>query len=141
MRQSQGRLIDGGTRLGEEIDREQRRKSDEETDQHRSDNRQEAIRPRAAAAATAVYAPATADGGEEIEHSGDDQQVAAGDQTRAEGEHSEQERYTSRGRTGKSMAYRADRKSGQRDDDQEPGSSPKQGERDQKRRKRKEDRL
>jgi hypothetical protein len=39
------------------------------------------------------------------------------------------------------MAYRADRKSGQCDDDQEPCSSPKQGERDEERRKRKEERL
>ena len=141
MRQSQGRLIDGCARLGEEIDGEQRRKNDEESDQHCSDNREEPIRPRAAAAATAVYPPAAADGGEEIEHSGEDQQVVAGDQTRAEGEHSEQERNSSRGRTGKSMAYRADRKSGQRDDDQEPWSSPKQGKYDQKRCERKEDWL
>ena len=39
------------------------------------------------------------------------------------------------------MAHRADRKSGQRDDDQEPWSSPEQGERDKERRKRNEERL
>ena len=39
------------------------------------------------------------------------------------------------------MADRADRKSGQRDDDQEPCSSPKQGERDEERRERNEERL
>ena len=39
------------------------------------------------------------------------------------------------------MTYRADRKSGQRDDDQEPWSSPKQRECDQNRRKWKENRL
>ena len=39
------------------------------------------------------------------------------------------------------MADSADRKRGQRDDDQEPYSSPKQGERDKDRRERYEERL
>ena len=101
MRQAQRRLVDRCTRLGEQVDHEERREYDEEADEHGRDDCKEAIRPSAPAAPTAVYAPATADAGEEIEHSGDDQQVAAGDQTCAEGEHSEQERNTSRGRTGK----------------------------------------
>ena len=93
-------LIDRCARLGEQVDCEQRREHDEEAGENRRNGRKEAIRPSAPATPTAVYAPATADAGEEIEQSGSDQQVAASDQTRAEGEHSEQERDSSRGRTG-----------------------------------------
>ena len=74
-------------------------------------------------------------------HPSDDQQLATSDQTGAEREHSEQERDSGRGRAGKSMAYRADRKSGQRDDEQEPCASPEQGERDEEGRERNEERL
>ena len=98
MRQPQRRLINRCTRLSEQVDREQRRKDDEETDQHRSNHCKDAIRPGAPTAPTAVYAPTTADAGDEKEHSGGDQQVVAGDQTGAEGEDSEQKRDSSRGR-------------------------------------------
>ena len=141
VRQPKRRLIDGCTRLSEQVDREQRRKDDEEADQHRSNHCKAAIRPSAPTAPAAVYTPTTADAGEKIEHSGEDQQVAAGDQAGAEREHSKQKRDSSHGRTGKPMAYRADRKSGQRDDDQQPMSSSEHSDGDEERREGNEERL
>src|SRR3954453_7778450 len=82
-----------------------------------------------------------ADARGEIEHTGDDQQVAAGDQTGAEGEYSEQKRDSSRGRTREPMADRADREGGQRDDDQEPRPSSENGDGDEERREGNEERL
>ena len=47
----------------------------------------------------AVMTLRAGDGGEKVERSGEDQQVAAGDHAGAEGEYSEQQRDSSRGRT------------------------------------------